>query len=228
MIELLIIDDDLGFCDLLTQYFKVEQVNADACNTGERGLIQASHKYYDAILLDIMLPDINGIELLKQLRQKHNTPIIMLTARGEDMDKIVGLENGADDYVSKPCNPRELLARVRAVLRRSQKLQQGTNSTLTFGNLILDLTKRSLTLDGRSVELTNAEFNILEMLLSAPNHVFSKRTLTEEALNRDFTAYDRSVDTHISNLRSKLASYDFSGGSIKTSHGFGYLFETND
>ena len=170
-----------------------------------------------------MLPKLSGFEVLKAIREHTSTPVLMLTARGDNIDKIVGLEIGADDYLAKPCNPRELVARLKAILRRVQKLPS-QRPILEAHDVYMDCSKRTVTFKGEAMELTNAEFNILEMLLKSPGQAFSKEELTEYALNRKYTAYDRSIDVHISNLRNKLGDNPQGEPLIKTVRGYGYMF----
>lgn len=220
---ILIIDDDTELTDLLSQYLESEGFQIHCCHDGESGAKKALNQAFDAIVLDVMLPKMNGFEVLKSIREHLDTPVLMLTARGDDIDKIVGLEIGADDYLPKPCNPRELVARLRAILRRTQK-SPTHKPLLEVDNLIVDCGKRQVSMDGKPLELTNAEFNILEMLLKSPGQAFSKEELTEYALGRKFTAYDRSIDVHISNLRNKLGEDAEGEPKLKTVRGFGYLF----
>lgn len=221
---LLIVDDDTELTSLLTEYLEPEGFNVVAAHDGEQGVKKALNQPFDAIILDVMLPKLNGFEVLKAIRDHSDTPILMLTARGDDVDRIVGLEIGADDYVPKPCNPRELVARIRAVLRRTQKLPVH-KPVIHHLNILIDCAKRTAICKGLPLELTNAEFNILEMLLKSPGQAFSKEELTEYALGRKYTAYDRSIDVHISNLRSKLGEDQHGSFLVKTVRGFGYLIE---
>ena len=231
-IHVLIIDDDIELTDLLKQYLEPEGFQVSCVHDGKSGiktLLGSSQNHpellpIDAIILDVMLPKLNGIEVLKAIRDHLDTPVLMLTARGNDIDRIIGLEIGADDYLPKPCNPRELLARLRAILRRSQK-QVGLKPLIESHNILLDCTKRIAIFAGAALELTNTEFNILEMLMKSPNQAFSKEELTEYALGRKYTAYDRSIDVHISNLRNKLGDDQPGGEIIKTVRGFGYSFQ---
>ena len=224
--HLLIIDDDTELTDLLMQYLEPEGFTVSCVHDGHSGVKKALNQPFDAIILDVMLPKLNGFEVLKAIREHLDTPVLMLTARGDDIDRIVGLEIGADDYLPKPCNPRELVARLRAILRRAQKITVH-KPVIEYHNIVVDCGKRIVALSGVELELTNAEFNILEMLIKSPGQAFSKEELTEYALGRKFTAYDRSIDVHISNLRNKLGE-DTSGEEIiKTVRGFGYLFQAN-
>ncbi len=190
---------------------------------GENAVKKALNQPFDAIILDVMLPKLNGFEVLKAIREHLETPVLMLTARGDDIDRIVGLEIGADDYLPKPCNPRELVARLRAILRRTQKIP-AQRPIIEHQGILVDCSKRIATQHGEVLELTNAEFNILEMLIKSPGQAFSKEELTEYALGRKYTAYDRSIDVHISNLRNKLGDNEEGEPIIKTVRGFGYMF----
>lgn len=221
--NILIIDDDTELTDLLTQYLEPEGFLVVAAHDGETAVKKALNQDYDAIILDVMLPKLNGFEVLKAIREHLQTPILMLTARGDDIDRIVGLEIGADDYLPKPCNPRELVARLRAILRRTQKAPV-YRPIIEHHNIVVDCSKRTATQNKNLLELTNAEFNILEMLIKSPGQAFSKEELTEYALGRKFTAYDRSIDVHISNLRNKLGDNPQGEPFVKTVRGFGYMF----
>lgn len=220
---ILIIDDDTELTDLLTQYLEPEGFNVICVHDGDTGVKKALNMNFDAIILDVMLPKLNGFEALKAIREHSQTPILMLTARGDDIDRIVGLEIGADDYLPKPCNPRELVARLRAILRRTQKTPVH-RPIIEEHNIVVDCSKRNVTMAGKYLELTNAEFNILEMLIKSPGQAFSKEELTEYALGRKYTAYDRSIDVHISNLRNKLGDNPQGEAIVKTVRGFGYMF----
>ncbi|MDI1351845.1 MAG: response regulator transcription factor [bacterium] len=221
--NILIIDNDVELTDLLSQYLESEGFSIVSVHDGEQGLKKALNHGFDAIILDVMLPKLNGFQVLKALREHIETPVLMLTARGADIDRIVGLEIGADDYLPKPCNPRELVARLRAILRRTQK-SPTPKPIIEQHNIIVDCSKRTVTIEGTYLELTNAEFNILEMLIKSPGQAFSKEELTEYALDRKYTAYDRSIDVHISNLRNKLGENHQGEALVKTVRGFGYMF----
>lgn len=221
--NILIVDDDTELTDLLVQYLEPEGFNVVCVHDGESAVKKALNQIFDAIILDVMLPKLNGFEVLKAIREHLETPVLMLTARGDDIDRIVGLEIGADDYLPKPCNPRELVARLRAILRRTQKIPT-QRPIIEYQNIVVDCSKRIATHHGNPMELTNAEFNILEMLIKSPGQAFSKEELTEYALGRKYTAYDRSIDVHISNLRNKLGDDQEGEPLVKTVRGFGYLF----
>jgi two-component system response regulator CpxR len=174
------------------------------------------------VILDIMLPGMNGLDVLRQLRQNNDIPVIMLTARGDDIDRIVGLEVGADDYLAKPFNPRELLARIKAILRRMQTRTEVTQSW-SLGSIQLDPQSRTASVHDRALKLTGTEFEILKNLLQTPGQVVSKESLSESALGRRLLPYDRSIDTHISNLRSKLEKAGNNNETIQNQRGVGYL-----
>lgn len=221
--HVLIIDDDTELTELLSEYLEKEGFEVSCVHDGETGIKKALNQAFDAIILDVMLPKLNGFEVLKSIREHIHSPVLMLTARGDDIDRIVGLEIGADDYLSKPCNPRELVARLKAILRRTQK-NPVHKASLEYKNIMVDCSKREVTVLGQPLEITNAEFNILEMLMRSPGQAFSKEELTEYALGRKYTAYDRSIDVHISNLRNKIGDNDPDIELIKTVRGFGYMF----
>jgi DNA-binding response OmpR family regulator len=222
----LIVDDDRELCDLLIEFLQLEDFEASAIHNGEEAVSLCREQSFDAIVLDIMLPGLQGLEVLRALRTFSSTPVLMLTARGEDTDRILGLELGADDYLPKPCNPRELAARLRAVLRRagsSKGAADMPDTELTVGETKLNSAERSASHAGRNLKLTSAEFNILQLLLQRAGTVVPKESLSQQALGRALTAYDRSVDVHISKLRKKLAA---SGGEklIVSVRGNGYQF----
>ena len=184
---------------------------------------------FDLVILDVMLPSRSGFDVLRDLRRKQSVPVIMLTARGEDTDRILGFELGADDYLPKPFNPKELLARMRAVLRRANGDAQQASREFTLGVLRLDTEILEASVDGRPIHLTNAEFRVLELLMRAPGRAQSREFLTESALGRRLSAYDRSIDTHISNLRRKLAVQKRNAGvKIRSIRGAGYVLTSSD
>lgn len=204
--SVLIIDDDRELCTLLGEYLGRQGFTACAVHDGAAAIGHLAHHRYDAVVLDIMLPGMDGLDLLRKLRERDATPVLMLTARGEDTDRIVGLELGADDYLPKPCNPRELVARLRAILRRTADDRGGEASPeMTVGALRLHRGERSANLHGQPVALTSAEFNLLQALMQHPGTPVDKETLSRQALGRPLSAYDRSIDVHISKIRRKLA-----------------------
>ena len=223
MIKILLVEDDLSLSnsvyDFLENFADVVQVF-----DGDEGLYEAEMNIYDIILLDLMLPEKNGFEVLAELRAKGvKTPVLIMTAKESLDDKMHGFEIGADDYLPKPCNPRELVARLRAILRRTQKIPT-QRPIIEHQGILVDCSKRLATHNGEPMDLTNAEFNILEMLIKSPGQAFSKEELTEYALGRKYTTYDRSIDVHISNLRNKLGDNQAGEPFVKTVRGFGYMF----
>jgi DNA-binding response OmpR family regulator len=223
----LIIDDDKDLCSLLSDFLLLEGFVPSAIHDGAEAVIHCQDNSYDAIILDIMLPGLQGLDVLRQMRQYTSTPVLMLTARGEDADRILGLELGADDYLAKPCNPRELAARLRAILRRSHPtIEAGVKHTLDVGQTRINASNRSASFDGIDLQLTSTEFNLLLVLLNCAGTVVSKETLSQQALGRSLSAYDRSVDVHISKIRKKLATC---GGNelIVSVRGSGYQFRAS-
>jgi DNA-binding response OmpR family regulator len=221
---ILIIDDDRELCALLASFLQLEGFTTSAVHDGAEAVQHCRDHSYDAIVLDVMLPGLQGLEVLRKLREFTSTPVLMLTARGEDTDRIVGLEMGADDYLPKPCNPRELAARLRAILRRFQGTTSDTTAVeLSAGAVHLNTAQRSVTYAGTDLQLTSAEFNVLQTLLSQAGTVVDKETLSQKALGRALSAYDRSIDVHVSKIRKKLASQ---GGEnlIISVRGVGYQF----
>ena len=226
-VELLLVDDDRELTALLSEYLNYEGLITTIAGSGEQALaLLESSKKFDIAVFDIMMPGMSGLELLQQLRPRITLPVIMLTGKGGDIDRILGLEMGADDYMAKPCNPRELLARIKAVLRRSQQsapLKPGNNNIELMG-VTLSPATREVQIAGQLLELTSAEFNVLHQLMLQPGVVVSKSELTEKVLHRQLTAYDRSIDVHLSRVRQKLAALDSGVELIKTVRGEGYLF----
>lgn len=217
---LLIIDDDLQLVDMLEELLLLEGFKVITAASGEAGLRELNREdHIDAIVLDVMMPGIDGFETLRRIRVKSQLPVIMLTARGDADDRILGLEQGADDYLAKPFRPRELLLRLKVILQRGQR--QPSETTLKFHDIMLDTTNLHATLGGEPLSLTGAEIKILQALLEEPGAVRSRDTLTERALGRSASPYDRALDTHISNLRSKLGSKT-TGVVIKSVRGAGY------
>jgi len=229
MNRILLADDDVELCGMLKQYLEVEGFQVGMAHDGEATLNQAQTGDYDLIVLDVMMPLLNGFDVLRELRKDSLLPVLMLTARGEDVDSIVGLELGADDYLPKPCNPRVLAARIRAILRREQKqTQHGEETappeTLTLGDLEIQTGSRTVTLNGEPVAMTSTEYSVLKVLLREAGHVVSKAELSERALGRELTRYDRSIDMHLSSLRKKLGSLANGEERIKTVRGVGYQY----
>ncbi len=222
---LLIIDDDTELCALLAEFLEREGFQTTLEHDGLRGLELALNGAFALIVLDLMLPSLDGFALLKLLRVKSRVPVLMLTARGEDVDRIVGLELGADDYLPKPFNPRELVARIRAILRRagSRAARGAATDVVEVGPIKLNMGNHQVRIAGENVVLTGAELRVLELLMRSAGQVISRDSLTEQALGRRLAAYDRSIDTHISNLRRKLNLLSGKDPEIKNIRGSGYI-----
>jgi two-component system response regulator CpxR len=219
-VRLLLIDDDTELCSLLTEFLTGEGFAVESVHEGRRGLERAFHGGFDLVILDVMLPGLDGFEILRRLRKESRVPVLMLTARADDVDRIVGLELGADDYLPKPFNPRELVARVRAILRRYEP-RTSAAARVEVNGVALDPATRQVTVDGQPVDLTTFEFDILEILMRAAGRVLSRDDLMENLYNRKATAFDRSIDMHISHIRRKLETRR---PFIKTIRGVGYQF----
>lgn len=223
-LSVLIVDDDRELAQMLTEYLTAEGFTIAAAHDGNAALTRLNAQKFDLVILDVMLPGLNGFDVLRNLRQTLSVPVIMLTAHGTDVDRIVGLELGADDYLSKPFNPRELVARIRAVLRRFSTRDPGAPAPpMSIGQLRLDPATFGVSLSGKQVRLTGTEFRVLEMLMRAPGQVQSRDLLTERVLGRKLTPYDRSIDTHISNLRRKLGLGAAGLPEIRSIRGTGYV-----
>lgn len=223
MEDVLLIDDDVELCSMLTDYLGRYGFHVTAMHRGDTGLDTALSNSYTLILLDVMLPGLDGFEVLKRIRAASSTNVLLLTARGEDIDRIVGLEIGADDYLPKPFNPRELLARMRAVLRRSSNAAvKKEDSVLRIAGLELDPAARIVLQNGKKVELTDVEFGLLEALMHSPGKVIPREELAENVLGRKFHPFDRSLDMHVSRMRKKLNENDASDELVKTIRGVGY------
>ena len=224
MINILLIDDDIELSQMLSEYLTNEGFNIKSVYLGQDGINEALSGKYRAAILDVMLPDINGIDVLKSIRQHSNMPVIMLTAKGDTIDRVLGLELGADDYIPKPCYPRELLARLRAVLRRfdERPVEMIDDKKYQFNGLTLDLPQRLCTWNGKVIDLTSTEFNLLVLLVKYSDRVVTKEELSEIGLGRARELYDRSVDVHISNIRQKLHQVAQNIVTIETIRAVGY------
>lgn len=225
--KVLLVDDDKKLRKLLREYLEGYGFNILTLADGSSVLETIRGKSPDMIILDIMLPKRNGLDVLKDIRMEFNVPVIMLTAKGDDADRIVGLELGADDYLPKPFNPRELLARIKAVLRRLPGREKGRVNEDIFvraGGLILNRAKQTLLIKDNEIELSSTEFKLIEILMKHPNRVMSRDQLMDLAHERDFSAFDRSIDVHISKLRAKIEKDPRSPRRIKTVWGTGYMF----
>lgn len=228
MTRLLVVDDDKELSAMLMEYLSSEGLEVDAAYNGFSAIEKIQVKHYDALILDVMMPELDGFGVLRHVRSHCDVPVLMLTAKGEDVDRIVGLEMGADDYVSKPFNPRELLARVRAVLRRSHALPELVlpEKALSVAGLKMDMRTRSVSANSQLMDVTSTEFSLLYHLLKQVGHVVTKEMLSQSAMGRILEKYDRSIDMHMSNLRKKLTEYSLPL-RIVTVRGQGYqLVET--
>jgi DNA-binding response OmpR family regulator len=226
MSKILIIDDDEELCELVSEYLSVEGFETEAVHDGEKGLQRALSGDYELAVLDVMLPKKNGFDVLRELRKSSKLPVVMLTAKGDDMERIVGLEIGADDYLPKPFNPRELVARLRAVLRRVQDVdaKSATPETFTVDDIEISLTGRTAKLAGAELNLTAVEFDLLVALLEQAGKIVKKEDLSQKVLDRRLSPFDRSLDMHVSNLRKKLGSRDDVSERIKTIRSVGYIY----
>ena len=240
MSKILLVDDDVELTNLLAELLSLEGFDIHVVHNGQEALTELELKTYDIILLDIMMPVLNGIETLKQLRQKLTTPVLMLSARDDDIDRVLGLELGADDYLPKPFNDRELVARIKAILRRtagnsplatdvitpsSQTAEENSNQ-LSFGGVELHPGRQQAIFEGKDLELTGTEFALLQMLMRNPGQILSRELLSLEILGKRLTPYDRAIDMHISNLRKKLPERNDNLPWFKTLRGRGYLLVT--
>jgi len=223
--RILVIDDDVELCSLVTEYLKPEGFQVEAVHDGKTGLNRALSGDHLLVVLDVMLPGLNGFDVLRRVRDGSRVPVLLLTARGEDVDRIVGLEIGADDYLPKPFNPRELVARIRAILRRTHSAggEALVPDIIKVGDVELDPARRSVHHHGKPVELTSVEFGLLQVLLREAGRVVTREALVDEVLGRKFSPFDRSIDMHVSKVRKKLGDTD-TEDHIKTVRGAGYIF----
>jgi two-component system response regulator CpxR len=228
MAHILLADDDVELGEMLVDYLGGEGFSVDLAHDGEAALRMALAGRYDLLVLDVMMPKRNGFDVLRELRPKSSLPVLMLTARGEDVDSIVGLELGADDYLAKPCNPRVLVARIRALLRRAEAAHEAAGGaapdTIVLGDVTLNSGARTVHCGGRPVAMTGTEFSVLEALMRAAGNVVAKGKLSERALGRKLGRYDRSLDMHVSSLRRKLGPLPDGQERIKTVRGAGYQY----
>ncbi|MFQ3197690.1 MAG: two-component system OmpR family response regulator [Paraglaciecola sp.] len=224
--KILLVDDDIILCALLSEYLQEDSFDVETLNNGETAINRLLEKdEFDTVILDIMMPGLSGLDVLRNVRAKRQVPILMLTGRGDDIDRIVGLEMGADDYLAKPCNPRELSARIRAIIRRTQ---QGSTNNIVQAKLhgiTLDSGARSARVNDIPLPLTSAEFNALSLLMERAGQTISKQDMTQEVLNRPLEAYDRAMDVHISRIRQKLVAAGIDD-VIKSVRGIGYQMLT--
>jgi two-component system response regulator CpxR len=224
--QLLIVDDDRALAAMLLEYLELQGFRVITAGSGEQALAELPHRRIDLVVLDLGLPGIDGFETLRRLRLNHALPVIMLTARGEEQDRIAGLTAGADDYLPKPFNPLELAARVRAVLKRSSAAPVALpKGSAGFGNVVLHGKRREVRVAGAAVPLTATELRVLEALLQRQGEVLSRAELTEVAVGRPLEPYDRSIDTLVSKLRRKLAMAGAQGAEIRGLRGHGYVLD---
>jgi two-component system response regulator CpxR len=227
--RLLVVDDDVKLCDLVAEYLEPEGFAVEAVHDGNHGLDRALSGAHALVVLDVMLPGLGGFDVLRRIRAKSDLPVLMLTARGDDIDRVIGLEIGADDYLPKPFNPRELVARIRAILRRAVRPSAGPSASsgadrIAVGDVEVDLGARVVRRGGKIVELTGVEFAMLEVLLRSAGSVVPREQLSRKVLGRALTPYDRSIDMHVSKLRKKLGHRVGDAERIKTLRGVGYLY----
>ena len=229
--RILVIDDDVELCSLVAEYLEPEGFQIEAVHDGNRGLDRALNGDHLLVVLDVMLPGMNGFDVLRRIRNTSRVPVLLLTARGENVDRIVGLEIGADDYLPKPFNPRELVARIRAILRRTQagekageRLEDQIPDVVRVGDIELDPATRIVRQNGKPIELTSVEFNLLHVLLREAGRVVTREHLVDAVLSRKFSPFDRSIDMHVSKVRKKLCDSDIGSDHIKTVRGVGYIF----
>jgi two-component system response regulator CpxR len=230
MQQILVIDDDIELCELVAEYLEPEGYQVEAVHDGVRGVERALSGEHVLAVLDYMLPGLNGFEVLRRVRAKSSLPIVMLTARGDDVNRIIGLQIGADDYLPKPFNPLELVARIGAVLRRSQAepAQRQQAEVVVVGDVEIDKRTRTVRRGGELIELTAVEFALLEKLLDEPGRIVTREFLVREILHRELSPFDRSIDTHVSNLRRKLGHLVRGVERIKTVRGVGYIYAPAD
>jgi two-component system response regulator CpxR len=222
--RILVIDDDAELCKLVARFLGAEGFRVETVRTSAQGVERARSGEHELIVLDVMLPGMDGFEILRRIRADLRTPVLMLTARGDDLDRILGLEIGADDYLPKPFNPRELTARIRAILRRANQAVPVQNSTpIIVGNLELNPGSRMARIGREVLNLTTIEFDLLEKFLKSVGRVVGREELVKEVLGREFSPFDRSIDTHVCNLRKKVGQYDDGSDRIKGVRGIGYL-----
>jgi two-component system, OmpR family, response regulator CpxR len=226
MQQILVIDDDVELCELVAEYLEPDGYKVEAVHDGEAGLERALSGEHALAVLDYMLPTMNGFEVLRRIRSQSRLPIVMLTARGDDVHRITGLQMGADDYLPKPFNPLELAARITAVLRRSQTAPAPLRDPdiIVLGDIEMDKRTRTVRRDHKVVELTVVEYSLLAKFLGAPGRIIEREELVKEVLHRDLSPFDRSIDTHVSNLRKKLGHQVNGVERIKTVRSVGYIY----
>lgn len=224
MKKILVIDDDVELCGLLEEYFTAEGFSFESARSGDQGLAKLIEGGADIVVLDVMLPGRDGFDVLRDIRGRSGVPVIMLTAKGDPVDRVVGLEIGADDYICKPFNTRELVARIRAVLRRAESATAVSEEVLRVGDLEMNTLARSVTVSGRGVSLTTIEFRLLEFLLTNAGRLATLEDLSKAVLKRPYSSCDRSLSVHMSNLRKKIGDYPTGDDRISTIRGEGFIY----
>src|SRR2546421_9736618 len=226
--QVLVIDDDVELCQLVTRYLTQEGFQIESVNGGASGAELALSGNYALIVLDVMMPGINGFDVLRSIRAQSRIPVLMLTAKGDALDRVLGLDLGADDYLPKPFNPQELAARIRAILRRAKPASANSNhlppAPIIVGDVELDMGARVVRRRGEVLNLTTVEFDLLEVLLRVAGQVIGREKLTRDVLGREFSPFDRSIDTHVCNLRKKIGLLADGTERIKGVRGIGYLY----
>ena len=222
MVKILIVDDESSIRDIIKEYFDFAEYQYEEAENGLQALEMMAQEKFDLVVLDIMMPELDGISVLKRIREQDDTPVILLTARGNEYDKLIGFEMGADDYMAKPFSPKELLARIKSVLKRTNASKENQQTCLTFGDIVIDIAAHKVTVKGEEISLTPKEFELLHCLCKNPNKVLNRTQILSEVWGYDFYGDDRTVDTHIKMLRSNLGEYR---SAIKTVWGIGYKFE---
>jgi two-component system response regulator CpxR len=224
---ILVIDDDVEMTEMLVEYLAPEGFSVEVCHDGESGLKRAAQGNWLLVVLDVMLPLLNGFEVLRRLRMASQVPVLMLTARGDAVDRVIGLQAGADDYLPKPFDPQELVARVRAILRRtapSALRLEASGDVFTIGDILLDVQAHTVRRNGTIVDLTAAEFKLLQTFLRSAGRVLSREQLFREVLDREFSVFDRSIDNHVSSLRKKLGPLADGRDRIRAIRNAGYVY----
>ena len=228
MARILLADNDIELSDMLVDYLSEEGFEVDVAHDGDAALTKALANPYDLLILDVMMPNRNGLDVLRELRAQSLLPVLMLTARGDDVDSIVGLELGADDYLAKPSNPRVLVARIRAILRRAESHNTNERADqIALDDIVMHPRSRTVVCNNAPVSMTSTEFSVLDVLLREAGNIVTKATLSERALGRKLSRYDRSLDMHVSNLRRKLGPQSDGQERIKTVRGVGYIYSRN-
>jgi DNA-binding response OmpR family regulator len=225
--RILVIDDDVELCQLINRFLTQEGFEMEAVNNGTTGAERALSRNYALVVLDVMMPEVNGFDVLRRIRAQSHIPVLMLTAKGDALDRVLGLEMGADDYLAKPFNPQELVARIRAILRRIKPQTDDakrSRTPLLVGDVEMDRGARVVRRQGEMVNLTSVEFDLLEVLLQSAGQVISRETLTRDVLGREFSPFDRSIDTHVCNLRKKIGLLPQGTERIKGVRGIGYVY----